>query len=489
VLALCACVGVLAFYNLGRPQFYDVAAREPTFAHYLDLRQYYTSAKYFSELGYEGTYEADILAYSSDTAQSLESLAETPMRDLYSLRDSNVGEQRARIEARREHFTPERFEQYRADARFFRSAMGTRHYLSTLQDFGANATPFWMSLGHAMFSAIPPSNTAFTITGSLDVLLLLITLVVIGRTFGLVAALVSAVVFGANDFVMYGTNWGGATLRHDWLFCLGLGACALRRERFALGGALLGVSTMIRAFPALTLVGVGLAAAWREVLAYREVRRLPTRGELLERQRDTLRVAAGALGAALFAFLLAWLVLPDASWIDWYKKVALGDAEPHPATLGLRVLLGGSEFNQASVLRARMPVYLAALVLFGGAVALACRGRRFDHAALLGLVLVPVVFSPAPYYLHLVYVLPLLAFDGRVRGAPLADLQAKSAALVLPLLVLCAAQYLAVPIADWGLHFSLENALLFVTLAVLLFLLEFDRLRAFLSEAPGEAGP
>ncbi len=216
-----------------------------------------------------------------------------------------------------------------------------------------------MSLAHAMFSAISPSNAAFTITGSLDVLLLLITLIVIGRTFGLVAALVCAVVFGANDFVMYGTNWGGATLRHDWLLCLGLGACALRRERFALGGALLGVSTMIRAFPALTLVGVGLAAAWREVLAYRQVQRLPTRGELLERQRDTLRVAAGAIGAALVAFVLARLVLPDASWIDWYKKVALGDAEPHPATLGLRVLLGGSEFNQASVLRARMPVYLA----------------------------------------------------------------------------------------------------------------------------------
>jgi hypothetical protein len=484
ILGLCAVVGVLAFYNLGQPQFYDVGARQPTFAHYLDLRQYYTSAKYFRELGYEGTYEADLLAYTADSGQSLESLAKTPMRDLYTLRDSRVGDQIAHIEARREHFTPERFEQYRADARFFRSVMGTRHYLETLQDFGANATPFWMSLAHAMFSAIPPSNTAFTITGSLDVLLLLVTLVAIGRSFGLVAALVSAVVFGANDFVMYGTNWAGATLRHDWLFCLGLGACALRRERFALGGALLGFSTMIRAFPALALIGVGLAALFREVLAYREVKRLPTRAELVGRQRDTLRVFAGALGAAIVAFLLARVVLPDASWIDWYKKVALGDAEPHPATLGLRVLLGGSDFNQASVLRARMPVYAAALVLFGGAVALACRGRRLEHAALLGLVLVPVVFSPAPYYLHLVFLLPLLAFDRDCRGAGFAPLSAKSAGIVLSLLLLCAAQYVAAPISDWALHFSLENALLFVAIAVLLLLLELDRLRAFLSEAP-----
>ena len=154
ILGLCAAVGVLAFYNLGQPQFYDVGSRQPTFAHYLDLRQYYTSAKYFRELGYEGTYEADLLAYTADTGQTLESLEKTPMRDLYSLRDSRVGEQRARIEARREHFTPERFEQYRADARFFRSVMGTRHYLSTLQDFGANATPFWMSLAHVMFLSL-----------------------------------------------------------------------------------------------------------------------------------------------------------------------------------------------------------------------------------------------------------------------------------------------------------------------------------------------
>ncbi len=74
---------MLAFYNLGQPQFYDVGARQPTFAHYLDLRQYYTSAKYFRELGYEGTYEADLLAYTADTGQTLESLEKTPMRDLY----------------------------------------------------------------------------------------------------------------------------------------------------------------------------------------------------------------------------------------------------------------------------------------------------------------------------------------------------------------------------------------------------------------------
>ena len=41
----------------------------------------------------------------------------------------------------------------------------------------------------------------------------------------------------------------GATLRHDWIAYLGLGVCALRRERYALAGALLGLAVMIRAFP------------------------------------------------------------------------------------------------------------------------------------------------------------------------------------------------------------------------------------------------
>ena len=70
-----------------------------------------------------------------------------------------------------------------------------------------------------------------------DLVLLLLTFVMIGRCFGLRTALVSMVVFGSNDFIMYGTNWAGSTLRHDWLAYLGLGACAVKSEPLRPGRA------------------------------------------------------------------------------------------------------------------------------------------------------------------------------------------------------------------------------------------------------------
>ena len=68
VLTVCAVLAFAAFYNLGQPQFYGVASGRWTYAHHLDLRQYYPTAKYFGELGYRGLYEADVAAYVEDNS-------------------------------------------------------------------------------------------------------------------------------------------------------------------------------------------------------------------------------------------------------------------------------------------------------------------------------------------------------------------------------------------------------------------------------------
>src|SRR6185436_2329200 len=100
----------------------------------------------------------------------------------------------------------------------------------------------------------------FTAAAFLDLLLLVGMFAAIGRCFGSRAMFVCMVIFGANDFIMFGTNWAGSTLRHDWLAYLGFAACALKRQRWALGGALLAFATMIRAFPVLALMAAALPA-------------------------------------------------------------------------------------------------------------------------------------------------------------------------------------------------------------------------------------
>ena len=167
------CSSFMAFYNLGHPQFWDNKREEWTFVHYLDLRQYYPTAKYFPELGYRGMYEADVAAYVEDDHVNLDSLQTLPMRDLSDLRGSTVGEQRAGVESVKSKFSPERWQEYKRDAAYFRDSMGTPHYLEMMNDMGGNATPVWMGIAHILFSFIHAGNTAFLVTALLDPLLLL----------------------------------------------------------------------------------------------------------------------------------------------------------------------------------------------------------------------------------------------------------------------------------------------------------------------------
>jgi len=452
VLGFCGIGAFAAFYNLVQPQFTDAGRHTTTFVHYYDLRQYYTTAKYFREVGYGGMFAADVAAYLEDTpGASVDSMGSHIMRDLVTLRTSTVARERAAIAGSKARFSPERWEAYKRDARAIREAMGTEEYFAMMRDHGANATPVWMALAHLLFSAIPPSHGGFTFTALFDLLLLAGMFVAIGRVYGSRTMWVCMVVFGANDFIMFGTNWAGSTLRHDWLAYLGFAACALKREKWVAGGALLALSTMIRAFPALALVGAAIPALWT-IWEHRQAQgRFPTLAEL--RTQPIARVALGALGATVVLFLFSIAVLPAGAWSEWLQKVARLSADAHTNHISLRTLLAGAGGDQADLLRARAPVFAAGALLITALVALAARGQRLDQAAMLGLVLVPTYLYPANYYIHIVFLLPLVAVD---------------AVVWIALLGLCAAQYFTVLVNDKADHFYFATVLLFAAFFVML---------------------
>ncbi len=486
-LGITGVLGVLAFYNMGQPQFYSRGRDEWTFAHYLDLRQYYTTAKYFRELGYRGIYEADVASYLEDHPERRQAVQNIPMRDLHSLRMSTPAEQIARIETIRNGFSKERWAELKEDNRWFRQAMGTSHWLDMLCDFGGNATPVWMSIAHLLFRATPPSNGGFTLLGLLDLFLLVGMFGAVYRAYGPRTMLLTMTVFGANDFIMYGTNWGGATLRHDWLAYIGFAACALRTERYALGGALLGLSAMIRVFPALALAGAALPAALRVAEQVVQTRKLPGLRELFARERATLNVLMGGAAAVLGAFVFSIVVLPPSAWPECLHKLSQLSADPHPASIALRSLIAGAEGNQGSVLRARMPVFVFATAFYVALVVIAARRRRIDQAAVLGMILVPVLLYPANYYIHFVFLLPLLATERRPTTDGPTPVSRLDAGIWLTLTLMCALQYFTVPVPDLGLHFYLETVVLFVMLTVLLGLMVFEDARAWFDREPEAA--
>jgi hypothetical protein len=479
VLALCAGLSFASFYNLGHAQFYNAQTGRWTFAHYLDLRQYYATAKYFREVGYADIYDADLAAYRADQPLMAATIDDLQVRDLRTLQTVPARERSADVVT---HFSQERWAEYRRDAAWFRDAMGEDSYHSSLIDYGGNATPFWMAIAHVLFSVIAPSDTAFIWLGMIDLVLLAVMFAAIASSFGLRAMLVCLLVFGANDFFMYGTNWSGATLRHDWLAYLGIGACLLKREHYRSAGALLALAALIRAFPALALVGVGLPAAFRVVTRVWRARSWRELGPAVRAEQPLLRVALGAALALALGLLFAALVLGPSAWGAWFAKVAELESEPHPACVALRNLLAGWT-DQSQLLRARWPLYAAVVAGFCAVVGLLSRTLPPHRSAILALFLVPVVFYPANYYLHLVFLFPLLAAD---QQEPALATDSSGPLIWITLLLMCTAQYFTTLVSDLTLHFYYSTVSLFAALTVMstLLLRADPSVRAWLATSP-----
>ncbi|MBK7583920.1 MAG: hypothetical protein IPI67_27460 [Myxococcales bacterium] len=493
VLGVCAALAIGAFYNLGHPQFHDYQNGRPGFVHNFDMRVYFPIAKYFKELRFDGLYLGSVAAYvDDDKSVTLDSLRTQQLRSLRTHRMQSVGESVADIQEVRSRFSPARWEDFKRDMRYFRENMGVRDYLGSMSDHGGNATPVWFMFGHALFRSAWASNQTLTITAMLDPILLIVALGMIWRAFGVRTALVCAIIFGANDFYMFGTCWAGATLRHDWLAYLAMGIAALKLNRWILAGALLMLSGMIRAFPFFALVGVALPTLWWLIDHVRTTKRLPSIALIKSEQMPFLKIVLGALVTGIVLFAASSAMFGLRSWPEWLHKVSMLQRDPHVNHVSLRALIGGPDGIHTRVMLARTNLFVAGIAAFSVMVLIAGRRKNLAFAATLGTLMIPVVFHPANYYIHFIFVLPMLATELRdtKKGGELWPLKAADGGLWIALLGLCAAQYFVAIEKDLGLHFYYSSALIVLGVATLLLLIlsrDFG-LAAQLVPAPAAAG-
>ncbi len=484
VLAFSAALAVGSFYNLGHPQFYDHKNREPSVVHNYDMRVYFPVAKYFDELKYDGLYLASVATYAEEHGGlDTPEMKRTELRDLRDHRMRAVPAIRQEIEDVKKRFSPERWEELKRDMRYFWETMGSHAYLGSMADHGGNATPVWLTLAYFMFKSAPASNEVLIWAGLLDPLLLLGFGVAIWRAFGVRTALVSLVLFGANDFYMFGSNWAGATLRHDWMVYLGLGAAALKTNRYKTGGALLAMAALIRAFPAISLIALGVPVLYFVLEKAKELGRNPTLKEIFEGNRWFIDAALGAVACVAGWVLFSSLVLGFDAWPLWVKKISSFTASPHVNHISLLTVTAGSEGNQAIVLRERLPLHIgitAAFVIF----ALWAAYRRPPHvAAMLGMLLMPVFMYPANYYDHFIFLLALLVSEPLLATSRVE--RETSGKVWLALLLLCSALYMTVKISDLAIHFYQASVLLLAALgAVLVYLVPRTEGGAFLFPEP-----
>jgi len=291
------------------------------------------------------------------------------------------------------------------------------------------------------------------------------------RSFGLWPMLLAMTVFGANDLYMFGTNWTGATLRHDWLALLGFGAAALKREHWTLAGICLALSALIRFFPVVALLGVALPALWAFGEQWFKDRKRPPLRSWLAEQRATVQVLLSAAACVVFMVGLTAILYSPSAWVSWFHKVTLLNRDVGVNEISLRALIAGADNMSGAVFQARMAIFIGCEILCIACVALLARRRPLHQAMVLAMPLVLVISNPSNYYSHFIFLLALLA-DGSgarlVTDAGPGSAAPKAIPLVVPfnrvatpLLVLCIGGYWASLDPDLDRHFQDSTLLLF----------------------------
>ena len=296
-LVLLALASLLAYPNFGR--FHGAGL-----VHHWEQFHYALGSKYFPELGYDGLYVASMAAQLTSHP---ERPAPAYLRDL---RTNQVVPSDALSRHGydvRQHFSDERWRGFVADHMVFLEANDDAYLAKIRTDHGYNPTPTWTFAARLVsaWGRLSPGRLVFF--AWLDAILLGLVFLVVFRTYGSLVGCLALLVFGCGYAWRF--DWvGGAFLRQDWLAASAIAVCMMRRQKFALAGALFGYAAMVRIFPLLFLFGPGLVAL-RQLLAR-------------ERPRWAFQLAAGfALAVALCLAAGSAVGRGPAAWSEFARNL------------------------------------------------------------------------------------------------------------------------------------------------------------------------
>jgi hypothetical protein len=249
-----AFAGALAFFNFAL-QYHQWS---DGFVNRWELYHYQLGSKYFPELGYDGLYSASIRAQQ----ESAPEVAVGRVRDLDSNTMVSVAEHQTKVDEVRARFSDERWQEFVADHHEYIASTPPRFWENIRHDHGYNPTPAWTFVARLFDTHIGSTPAALGFLASLDIVLMIVMLALVYRTYGFAPTCLALAIAG------FGFGWRylfiGSFLRLDWLATSIMGICMLKRERYATAGALIGYAAAVRVFPIVLLLGPGLLAlkAW-----------------------------------------------------------------------------------------------------------------------------------------------------------------------------------------------------------------------------------
>lgn len=384
------------------------------FVHRWEMFHYYVGSKYHQELGYKNLYRCAAVV---DAEDGLKSSPNRRIRDLDNDGVMTASQAVAEAPRCRSAFTGARWHDFEHDVRFFRRGLG-RAWGQAQLDHGYNPPPLWTATWGRVAQAVPLSLRHLQALAFADLLLMAGTLVALGWGFGFRTAALGAVFWGTQAASEVGWTGGGLG-RQDWLFFCVLGVCALRRNRFGLGGASLMLAGMLRLFPLLLLLGPVVVLLVR-AMQQRSISSATRRFALGAALAMSLGLAATAIGKQHLA----------EDYKSFWSHIQLRREAIVSNHMGLKTLLSSAPVATASrakaAAEAHEPKWLAErrsrLEELGGGVrvaialavllvglAMAQSGRAWVGAA-LATTLIPLTLDPANYYYSFFLLLvPLMA--------------------------------------------------------------------------------
>jgi hypothetical protein len=401
-------VAFLTFFNFGFWHF-------PNFVHGWDTFHYYIGSKYFKELHYERLYECVATADSEEPGLR----RRVELRKMTNLRTNEVvttADILAHPERCKSHFTPERWQSFRHDLRYFRTLENPRRWDDSQTDHGFNATPVWNILGSVLSNLAPASKFHVYVLDAIDVVLITIMACLLWWSFGWRTTSIALVVFATN----FPSRWywiGGSFLRWDWLFWMGVALCLAKRNKHMWAGATLGYAAMLRIFPGFLFVAPLLAGVYQFV-----------RTRTVERWIRQLFLGAVLSGAVLVptSFVLSG---GPSIYSEFVRNTIKHSETPLTNYMGLRTILNfrpsetGSRMNTAGLVdpwvrwkearlrafREAFPLYVAMVIAYLVLIHFAIQG--LEPWAILALSSTLILFgSELTCYYYAFLIIPTLLF-------------------------------------------------------------------------------
>lgn len=312
--------------------------RYGTYFNAYEFYHYYLGSKYSDEIAYTNLYAASLIA-DDETGLKYNS-SEKTIRDLATGRYIPVADVLKNRDQYKSRFSPERWQEWLKDVRFFKRELVSGRWNGVLRDKGYNATPVWSMIVGGLFSnRVSTDNRAHMLMlACLDPLLISLALLCIVYAFGPRPALIMVILVGTH-YMMKWSHMKGAYLRTDFAMCLVMAICMIKKDHYRLAGALTAYSVLSRIFPGVFLFGLGAKLFWelcRVVWVARDAIRMKIYDTKRHRQVVFGGLAVHALAAIVFVAVFqaifykygpepfitlvpGWLL-----WVGLFPAVSLG---------------------------------------------------------------------------------------------------------------------------------------------------------------------